>query len=104
MKTHITMKTHIRNLSFGFVLMLAGPTKAQTFTVLHGFTVESKNSLGVYTNGGGAFPVAGLVQGSAQNRFRNPLPPNNERIFQQHRQKMPAGQSEEWIIRNCWQR
>ncbi len=61
------MKTSPKNrfllpaLAAGFVLILAGPATAQTFTTLHSFTQISTSSYGVYTNSDGAEPYAGLI-------------------------------------------
>jgi len=41
--------------------MFAVHTDGTGFTVLHTFTTASTNSSGVYTNGDGAYPIAGLI-------------------------------------------
>jgi uncharacterized repeat protein (TIGR03803 family) len=48
-------------------LIPAGTVTAQTFTTLHSFTATSTNSSGVYTNGDGATPYAGLITNSSGN-------------------------------------
>src|SRR5215469_1051304 len=41
--------------------VLAGSSRAQTFTTLYGFTAANTNTSGIYTNNDGRTPESGLV-------------------------------------------
>lgn len=51
----------LRHFSFSLILLLACQTTANAFTALHSFTATSTNLPGLFINGDGAHPSAGLL-------------------------------------------